>query len=40
MRTSDGFILGAIELSHEQPEMHVDTVTRRGGLEVIVAART
>ena len=33
-------VLGAIELSHEQPEMHVDTVTRRGGLEVIVAART
>jgi quinol monooxygenase YgiN len=33
-------VLGAIELSHEQPEMHFDTVTRRGGLEVIVAART
>jgi quinol monooxygenase YgiN len=32
-------VLAAIELSREQPEIHFDTVTRRGGLEVIVAAR-
>jgi quinol monooxygenase YgiN len=32
-------VLGAIELSREQPEVHFDTVTRRGGLEVVVAAR-
>jgi len=32
-------VLGALELSQEQPEMHFDTVTRRGGLEVVVAAR-
>ncbi len=32
-------VLGAIELSREQPEIHFDTVIRRGGLEVIVAAR-
>jgi quinol monooxygenase YgiN len=32
-------VLAAIELSREQPEVHFDTVTRRAGLEVIVAAR-
>jgi quinol monooxygenase YgiN len=32
-------ILGALELSQAQPEVHFDTVTRRGGLEVVVAAR-
>ncbi len=32
-------LLGAIELAREQPEIHFDTVIRRGGLEVIVAAR-
>ena len=32
-------VLAAIELSRERPEIHFDTVIRRGGLEVIVAAR-
>ena len=32
-------VLGAIELSREQPEIHLDTVTRRAGLEVIASAR-
>ncbi len=32
-------VLAAIELSQEQPEMHFDTVIRREGLEVVVAAR-
>jgi quinol monooxygenase YgiN len=32
-------ILAAIELSREEPEIHFDTVIRRGGLEVIAAAR-
>lgn len=33
-------ILAAIELSREEPEVHFDTVIRRGGLEVIASART
>lgn len=33
-------ILAAIELSREQPEIHFDTVIRRGGLEVVASART
>jgi quinol monooxygenase YgiN len=32
-------VLGAIELSREQPEIHFDTVTRRAGLEVVASAR-
>jgi len=32
-------VLGAIDLSREQPDIHFDTVSKRGGLEVIVAAR-
>ena len=32
-------VLAAIELAQEQPVIHFDTVTRRGGLEVVVAAR-
>ena len=32
-------VLAAMELAHEQPVIHFDTVTRRGGLEVVVAAR-
>jgi quinol monooxygenase YgiN len=32
-------ILAAIELSRDEPEIHFDTVIRRGGLEVIAAAR-
>jgi len=32
-------VLATIELSREQPVIHFDTVTRRAGLEVIVAAR-
>ncbi|HSB67745.1 MAG TPA: antibiotic biosynthesis monooxygenase [Candidatus Methylomirabilis sp.] len=32
-------VLAAIELSREQPEIHFDTVIRRGGLEVISSAR-
>ena len=32
-------VLAAIELSREQPETYFDTVIRRGGLEVVVAAR-
>lgn len=32
-------VLAAIELSQEQPEIYFDTVIRRGGLEVVVAAR-
>jgi quinol monooxygenase YgiN len=33
-------VLAAIELLQEQPEIYFDTVIRRGGLEVIVAARS
>jgi quinol monooxygenase YgiN len=32
-------LLAAIELAHEHPVMHCDTVLRRAGLEVIAAAR-
>ena len=32
-------VLAAIELSRGRPEIHFDTVIRRGGLEVVVAAR-
>ncbi|MFA5028017.1 MAG: antibiotic biosynthesis monooxygenase family protein [Candidatus Methylomirabilota bacterium] len=32
-------VLAAIELSHEQPTIHFDTVTRRSGLEIVVSAR-
>jgi quinol monooxygenase YgiN len=32
-------VLGAIELSREQPEIHFDTVIRRAGLEVVASAR-
>ena len=32
-------VLGAIELSREQREIHVDTVIRRAGLEVVASAR-
>jgi quinol monooxygenase YgiN len=32
-------VLAAVELSQEQPEIYFDTVIRRGGLEVVVAAR-
>jgi quinol monooxygenase YgiN len=32
-------LLGAIELSREQPEIHFDTVIRRAGLEVVASAR-
>ena len=32
-------VLGAIELSREQPVIHFDTVLRRAGLEVVVSAR-
>ena len=32
-------VLAAIELAREQPEIHFDTVTRRGGLEVVASAR-
>ena len=32
-------VLAAIELSREQPVIHFDTVIRRAGLEMIVAAR-
>ncbi len=32
-------VLAAIELAREQPEIHFDTVIRRGGLEVVVTAR-
>ena len=32
-------VLEALELSREQPEVHFDTVIRRGGLEVVVATR-
>ncbi len=34
-----GAVLAAIELSRDQPEVHFDTVIRRAGLEVVVAAR-
>jgi quinol monooxygenase YgiN len=39
---SDGYrsILGAIDLSREQPDIQFDTVLKRGGLEVIASART
>ena len=32
-------VLGAIELSREQPVIHFDTVLRRAGLEIVVSAR-
>jgi quinol monooxygenase YgiN len=32
-------VLAAIELAREQPEIHFDTVTSRGGLEVVASAR-
>ena len=32
-------VLGALELSRAQPEVHFDTVTRRAGLEGIASAR-
>jgi quinol monooxygenase YgiN len=32
-------VLGAMELAHEHPVIHFDTVAKRGGLEVVVAAR-
>ena len=32
-------VLAAIELAQEQPIIHFDTVTRRGGLEIVAAAR-
>jgi quinol monooxygenase YgiN len=32
-------VLAAIELAHEQPIIHFDTVTRRGGLEIVASAR-
>ena len=32
-------VLAAIELSRERPEIHFDTVVRRGGLEVVESAR-
>ncbi|HTU00792.1 MAG TPA: antibiotic biosynthesis monooxygenase [Candidatus Sulfotelmatobacter sp.] len=38
---SDGYrsVLAAIELAHERPVIHFDTVTRRGGLEIVASAR-
>jgi quinol monooxygenase YgiN len=33
-------VLGAVKLSREKPEIHFDTVLKRGGLEVIAEART
>ena len=32
-------VLAAIDLSQKQPVIHFDTVTRRGGLEVVASAR-
>jgi quinol monooxygenase YgiN len=32
-------VLAAIELAHEQPIIHFDTVTRCGGLEIVASAR-
>ena len=32
-------VLGAIELSREQPVIHFDTVLRRAGLEIVASAR-
>jgi quinol monooxygenase YgiN len=32
-------VLGAIDLSREQPDIQFDTVLKRGGLEVIASAR-
>ena len=32
-------VLAAIELAPEQPIIHFDTVTRRGGLEIVASAR-
>jgi quinol monooxygenase YgiN len=32
-------VLAAIELARDQPEIHFDTVIRRGGLEVNASAR-
>ena len=38
---SEGYrsVLAAIELSQKQPAIHFDTVTRRGGLEIVASAR-
>lgn len=38
---SEGYrsVLAAIELAQEQPVIHFDTVTRRGGLEIVASAR-
>lgn len=38
---SEGYrsVLAAIELSRKQPAIHFDTVTRRGGLEIVASAR-
>jgi quinol monooxygenase YgiN len=32
-------VLATIELAQEQPLLHFDTVTRRGGLEIVESAR-
>jgi hypothetical protein len=32
-------VLETIELAQEQPIIHFDTVTRRGGLEIVASAR-
>ena len=32
-------VLAVIELAQEQPVIHFDTVTRRGGLEIVASAR-
>ena len=32
-------VLETIELAQEQPILHFDTVTRRGGLEIVASAR-
>ena len=32
-------VLAAIEMAQEQPVIHFDTVTRRGGLEIVASAR-
>ena len=38
---SDGYrsVLAAIALAQEPPVIHFDTVTRRGGLEIVASAR-
>ena len=32
-------VLAAIEMAQEEPVIHFDTVTRRGGLEIVASAR-